>query len=364
MSAKFPQLTIETREMWKETDFITRVLSAFIASMFSVLALASSEATAATVGSNLSTPANDSVCAFQSLEPETRVCNIGQRDLLTSHTTTEGLLPPFNGVIVRWSVLSGIAPPGTGEVKLALRTMNGAPSYREREPEVGPEVVVPSSPPGTRHTFAAKMPIWAGQPFGLKISVANRSTQEAGVPIAFREEGIGMIDTWSREPGESIWEPEEDVELLLNVEIEPDADRDGYGDLTQDCFPNRFDEQFRCGGDFLPPRIRPKFKARQAFLRSGVILVRIASNEAGLAWAEGRLEIKGRRDLTYGLRSTRRAVTEKGRVALRLRMRKRVLKVARAAARAGKKIVVMGRVGVVDSAGNERQVPVRIRPRP
>jgi hypothetical protein len=152
------------------------------------------------------------------------------------------------------------------------------------------------------------------------------------------------------------------VELLLDVEIEPDADRDGYGDLTQDCFLNRFDEQFRCGGDFLPPRIRPKFKARQAFLRTGVVLVRVASSEAGRAWAEGQLEIKGRRNVTYGLRNARRTVTENGWVALRLRVRKRTLKVARAAARAGKNIVVNGRVGVIDAAGNERQLPVRIRP--
>jgi hypothetical protein len=207
------------------------------------------------------------------------------------------------------------------------------------------------------------MSISAGQPIGLKISIANRSTQEAGAPIAFRAEGVGTLDTWTGEPGESIWETEEDTELLLDAEIEPDADRDGYGDLTQDCFPSRFDEQDRCGRDFLPPTIRPRFKARQTFLRSGVILVRVASSEAGFAWADGRLEIKGRRDWTYGLRNARRAITENGQVVLRLRVRKQALKAARGAAREGKKIVVAGRVGVVDAAENERQATFRIQPR-
>lgn len=39
--------------------------------------------------------------------------------------------------------------------------------------------------------------------------LTNRNTQEAGAPIAFREEGVGMIDTWTGEPLESIWETEE-----------------------------------------------------------------------------------------------------------------------------------------------------------
>lgn len=147
-------------------------------------------AEAVTIGGSLTTPANESVCKFQSLEPETRVCTVGQHNLLAGHTllpdhvATGGLVAPFDGVIVRWSVLSGAALPGTGTVKLALRTTRG-PGYLEK----GPEVELPLSLSGAKHTYSERMSIGGGQPIGLKITIANRSTQEAGAPIAFQEEG-------------------------------------------------------------------------------------------------------------------------------------------------------------------------------
>jgi hypothetical protein len=208
------------------------------------------------------------------------------------------------------------------------------------------------------------MPISAGQPFGVKIMVANRNTQEAGAPIAFREEGVGTVGTWSGEPMKSIPETEENVELLLDAEIEPDVDHDGYGDLTQDvCLNYHGSHEFCAPRDRKAPTIRRRFGARQAFLRSGAVLVRVTSNEAGLASAWGRLEIKGRGGWTYFLREAQRPVSAGGQAALRPRLRKRALKAARVAMREGKKILVTVRVGVADVTGNERQATVRIRPR-
>jgi hypothetical protein len=319
----------------------------------------SSRAVAATIGSNLAGPSSGSVCAFQSLEPETRVCTVGQRELQPGHTAPAGLVAPFDGVIVRWSVLSGTAPPGTGAIKLALRLTDIA-----SHPEKGPEVELPPSPPGTLHTFGERMPVSAGQPIGVKIAISNRSTEEAGAPIALREKGVGTIDTSTGEPwaAGTIWDTEEDVELLLNAEIEPDADHDGYGDLTQDCFPNEAAYN-DCGIDLYAPRIRPRFAARQAFLRTGVILVRLASNEAATVRALGLLEIQGRGGRTYGLRAGRSPVAAGGQATLRLRVRKRALKAAKAAYRDGRMILVTVSVAAIDAAGNERLAAARVRPR-
>jgi hypothetical protein len=319
----------------------------------------SSNAAAATVGSNLLHAANSSVCKFQSLEPKTRVCTVGQVDLSPDHTAAGGLAVPFDGVVVRWSVVSGQSLPGTGSVKLALRTTSG-PGVLEK----GPDVDLPLGEAGVRHSFAERMPVSAGQRMGVKIAITNRNTEEAGAPIAFGEAGVGRTEIWDGEPMSSTWDTEENTELLLDAEIEPDQDHDGYGDLTQDCFPNHPGDQELCGKDLSAPVIQPRFSARQAFLKSGVVLIRVGSNESGLARASGQLQIKGRGGHTYSLRSVRKSVAAEGVVALRLRIRKPALKVARVASRAGKKILVTARVGVVDPAKNAQEATVRIRPRP
>ncbi len=208
------------------------------------------------------------------------------------------------------------------------------------------------------------MPVWATQPIGVKVTVGNRSTQEAGAPIAFREEGVGTVDTWTGEPweGGTIWTQEEDVELLLDADVEPDADGDGYGDLTQDCFLNLALSRELCGRDLEAPTIRPHFTARQAFLGSGVVLIRVESSETGLARAEGRLSVKGREGWTSRLRGAYRPVVAGRQATLPLRVRNRALVAARRASRQGRRILVTARVAVTDAAGNERQATARVHP--
>jgi len=314
---------------------------------------------AATIGSNLLQAPNNSVCEFQSLEPKTNMCTVGQVDLAPDHTAAAGLVAPFDGVVVRWSVVSGQSLPGTGLVKLALRTTSG-PGVLEK----GPDVDLPLGEAGVRHSFPERMPVSAGQRIGVKIAITNRNTEEAGAPIAFGEPGVGRVEIWDGEPMSSTWDMEENTELLLDAEIEPDQDHDGYGDLTQDCFPSHPGDQELCGKDLSAPIIRPWFSPRQAFLKSGVVLIRVGSNESGLARASGQLLIKGRGGHAYALGSAHQSVVAEGVVALRLRIRKPALKAARVASQLGKKMLVTARVGVVDSAKNAQEATVRIRPKP
>jgi hypothetical protein len=324
------------------------------------LAIGAAPAKGVTFGSNLATAPNDSVCKFQASQLTTYVCSVGQYNLLAGHTASGGLEAPFEGVIVRWSVVSGHSLPGTGTVKLALRTTGGPGSVAK-----GPEVELPPSPPGTRHTFAERMPVSVAEPIGLRISVANQSAEEAGAPIAFREAGVGMIETWRGEP----WEPapflgkEDGVELLLSAEIEPDDDGDGYGDLTQDCFPWHPADEDPCEPDSIKPRIKLRAAAKQNFLRSGFVVVRLVSNEGGRVKAAGRLKVQGSASQGYHMGRSRAQVRPGGEVVLRLRVRKPVLKAARAAKRDGKKVMATVGVAVVDVAGNEAKATTRVRSR-
>src|ERR1044072_7773325 len=292
--------------------------------------VSSTAARAAMFGSNLVAPASGSVCAFQSLEPEIHICTVGPRTLLVDHTASDGLVAPFDGVVVRWSVTSGKALSGTGAVKLALRTMSG-PGYLAK----GPEVELPTGSPGSRYSFSERMSVSAGQPLGLKISIEKRNTQEAGAPIGFRGIGVGEITIGSGEPTESIWTSEEDVELLLNAEIEPDGDHDGYGDLTKDCPSNLALPRELCDHDFMPPMLHTSVVRRQDFLRTGVIHIGIGADEAGIASANGRLEIKGRGGWSYALCSAHKRISANGRVTLNLHVRKKALMAARANAANG-----------------------------
>jgi hypothetical protein len=92
-------------------------------------------AAAVPIGNALTTTPNGVVCGFQSPEPRTRPCTVGQDNLLADHTATSGPIAPGDGVIVSWSTLSGTAPPGTGSVRLSLRAFGPL-----NDPTAGPQV--------------------------------------------------------------------------------------------------------------------------------------------------------------------------------------------------------------------------------
>lgn len=319
-------------------------------------------ASAATIGSSLSSAPTASVCAFQSLEPETRYCTVGQNQLAGSHTAADGLVAPFDGIVTQWSVVSGERPPGTGKITLALRTMGG-PGYLEK----GPSVELPPSPSGTRHTFAEGMKVSAGQHIGIKISISNDSTQEAGAPLAFQETGVGIMDRYYYGDAEPMsagvwWDQDENTELLLAAVVEPDADRDGLGDLSQDCFPNHPGDQELCGRDLRPPTISSQVKARQRFLQSGVVVARVSSDESGTVRAGGKLEIRRPHGvLIFVPPRVRSTITAGSSATLRVKLRPRALRVARKAFAAGQKVQVALRLSATDTAGlvSERRSVVR-----
>ena len=143
-----------------------------------------------------------------------------------------GQSSPVDGVVVRWRAV------GQGIVRLRLARPDTGATWR-----AGPASEFVAFPPGSeRGEWATRLPIAAGDFLGVDAGVRS------GVFVAAR---CNCPDP--RFPGTAttaFWLPLlEDgqvrqpfatttgLEALVNVDVESDADHDGFGDDTQDCAP-------------------------------------------------------------------------------------------------------------------------------
>jgi hypothetical protein len=179
-------------------------------------ALPASASGAVTIGSDLAATAD----RVGSCSPGP--CTSAHRSLPPTSRASGGLLAPSDGVVVRWRIKVGnqagpvalrITRPGNSETRTGVAT--GA----TRNP--GPNQV---------SVFDARLPIGAGDALGIDHSEITSFASTAGAVGAFWDPPLangGAESTGSLE----------NLELLVNADIEPDADRDGYGDETQDQCP-------------------------------------------------------------------------------------------------------------------------------
>jgi Thrombospondin type 3 repeat len=172
---------------------------------------------ATTVGSNLASPATASVCG--------NACTVAIATLPAGNQASGGIVVGDpGGVIVRWRVRKGTEP----EVEpVALRVLTGNFGGAS-----GPVEPLPAAA-GT-YTFEARIPVAAGQRPAIDLlNPTDGVSVLAGVTGASShiwlpplEDGVGRM-------------PITQATLYpnINVDIEPDADGDGFGDETQDNCP-------------------------------------------------------------------------------------------------------------------------------
>jgi hypothetical protein len=135
---------------------------------------------------------------------------------------------PFAGVVVRWRLLAGstgsyrirtVAPAGGGNYTVVGSSSSEAVTT---EPQLTEKI----------YSFATRVPIPAGGYVGLAPPPAFGAGAGAGAGatlVDLNDHAVdGVIDT------EVTQTP---MELFYDADIEPDADRDGYGDVTQDSCP-------------------------------------------------------------------------------------------------------------------------------
>jgi hypothetical protein len=143
-----------------------------------------------------------------------------------SYTLSQNALPgrpvssPINGVVVRWRVRSSSG-------LLTFRVLRPAGVSTATGAGSSSQVSVASM--GVE-TFATRLPIQAGDRIGVDLS-------SPGSSVGARTPAMAFIDNWapSLADGETRGVSGGSAgEILLNADLEPDGDGDGFGDETQD----------------------------------------------------------------------------------------------------------------------------------
>jgi hypothetical protein len=179
----------------------------------------------ATIGSDLTSAAR-----FE-LTCDPSDCTVAQRSLPGMEVTA-----PFDGVIVRWRIRSG---PGAAGEPVRLRVIRGTDQASTGAGSSEAENV----PSNGVFTFDTRLPIRAGDYIGIDCC-------DNGGPF-FDDTPGAQRDLWAPPLGDAETRgplAQTSVrEILVNADIEPDCDGDGFGDVTQD--PNPFGT--------CPPKGRP-----------------------------------------------------------------------------------------------------------
>jgi hypothetical protein len=173
---------------------------------------------------------------------------------------------PTDGVIVRWRVkaLAAGSTPAPATLRVIRGTGANSTGIRSDEP-----VSIP--PAAGTHTFEARLPVSAGDYLGYD-STRGWYAFTTGASYDYWDPALGNAGTRSPTLGLP------DQELLFNADLEADADRDGYGDETQDGCPTQAQTQGAC--DTVPPETTI-IKAPSNLTDGRQVEYRFRSNEPG-----------------------------------------------------------------------------------
>jgi hypothetical protein len=189
------------------------------------LAIPASASAAVTIGSNLAATPSSEGFICEGLGADV-FCTLAHRTLPAASTAPDGVLAPTDGVVVRWRI-----KVGADTTPVALRITRPGNSDVRTGAGTGPTVTPTAD---TTSTFPVQLPIKAGDAVG--IDCCNEARLDA---VFFVVEGASL-DVWyprledGQPPEGPFGGPFSDIELLVNADIEPDADCDAMGDETQD----------------------------------------------------------------------------------------------------------------------------------
>lgn len=138
-------------------------------------------------------------------------------------TATGGLNSPISGVVTRWRIKTG---PTT--VPTAFRVLRPGNSNTRTGVGTGPLVTPPVN---ATTTYDIRLPIVAGDGIGVNATTPPLGSA-TGANLRFWSSPMLADGAPPTASGGSV-----NLELLVNADVEIDADEDGYGDDTQDGCP-------------------------------------------------------------------------------------------------------------------------------
>jgi hypothetical protein len=213
-----------------------RASIAVFAGGLTTLALGAAPSHAAvTIGSNLAADANANI-SFAGGQP-THAHSV----LPIASTAPGGVTAPDDGVVVRWRIKTrSLVTP------VALRITRPGTSNTRTGAGTGPTVT-----PATNSTssFDVRLPIKAGDALGIDCCEDAFLGAFSTLTGAHHRSWFPRLEDGAS-PRASF---DANYELLMNADVEPDADSDGYGDETQDRCPGRAGPDGGCPFPSPPP---------------------------------------------------------------------------------------------------------------
>lgn len=201
---------------------------------------------ALTIGNNLSHAPGNATCMAMAF-PVT--CSASQDTLNVADQASGGLVAPTAGVLTKWRLRTS----GVANFRGALKVLDGDHAIVSEAPH---DVPVTEGV----HEFDTRLAISAGNRIG--IDIYNDSTGiMATIPIIYNTaQSDSAWDFWSPALADNTTaapvSTQNDIGLLLNADIEPDAD--GYGDTTQDLCATDASAHGVCPGPTpVVPSVRP-----------------------------------------------------------------------------------------------------------
>jgi Ca2+-binding RTX toxin-like protein len=151
---------------------------------------------------------------------------VGACTVATLQHPTSALAVPFDGVVVRWRV-RGAGPPSQISLRVLRRPVGGG-AFSGAGTSAPAAVIA-----GGERTFDTALPTLAGDLIALNLPGSASVELRTGLLGASWVSWIPQLGD-AESPGRAPSDTTPDEALVFNADIEPDCDRDGRGDESQD----------------------------------------------------------------------------------------------------------------------------------